>query len=200
MARRLRVSAYGLAIVAACISIGMIVSALSYRKWGAKPLIVMNSVNRSASSRITRQSNLESGVEVLAVVIGSQSCGASTTPGFSGAIARILTELETDATRHGRRFSSVGVALDQSPADGIQFLSTIGSFDEVMVGRSWLNSGAVHYIWRDIAGMPALPQLVLVERSVSVGERSISIGSDKLLARHVGIDQIMSWSKSPSLY
>jgi len=91
--------------------------------------------------------------------------------------------------------SFVGIATDWSLTEGLRFLTQYGPFDQVIVGSNWLNLGAIEYIWRELPGRPALPQVVVVERDLRVGQTIINVSPDKLLARRIGVDELISWSR-----
>jgi hypothetical protein len=90
-------------------------------------------------------------------------------------------------------FVSLGVALDWSIRDGLEFLGEFGPFDEVMVGRSWLNSGGVRYMWRDIPGEPVCPSIIGTTRQVDVTQTAITVSEEELLLRKVGLTEIEQW-------
>ena len=72
-------------------------------------------------------------------------------------------------------------------------LEEFGPFNEILVGRGWLNTGAVRYIWEDIRGAAAIPQVVVTTRGV-VSDRVIEVGGEELVVRKAGARQIADWS------
>jgi predicted metalloprotease with PDZ domain len=133
------------------------------------------------------------GTELVAVLVTTESCIGSRQPGFDTAIREMKRLLANRAEADGQPFSVTGVSLDWSVEDGIEHLKKFGAFDEIMVGRNWFNSGAVHYIWRDLPGTPATPQVLLFERHVEPGPKGINFGTERPLARLVGSDAIAEW-------
>ena len=85
----------------------------------------------------------------------------------------------------------IGVATDWEFDKGLRFLADYGAFDEVIVGGNWLNSAAVRFIWRDLPGQPAFPQVVLLEREVTVNKTNVTFGPEKVISRFIGIDEII---------
>lgn len=67
----------------------------------------------------------------------------------------------------------------------------------IMTGRSWLNEGILKYIWNDIPGAAATPQILVVERQVDglkpEGIRNYRLLDEKLIARKVGAKEIQQW-------
>src|SRR5690606_19685836 len=101
-------------------------------------------------------------------------------------IRTVRRRIEAFASDHGMKVATMGVALDRALDPGLEFLKRFGDFDEVSVGRSWMNSGAVSYFWRDVAGPDAIPQLIVVRRTVDVAENSLTVSEDQLVGRAVG--------------
>jgi hypothetical protein len=93
------------------------------------------------------------------------------------------------------------VALDVDVTAGVTYLESLGKFDEIIVGRGQLNHGAQAYIWRDLPGIAATPQVVVVEWPVhrpaspsdSVG---FIVGRGRLLMRKAGVVELNAWLRS----
>lgn len=133
------------------------------------------------------------GEELVVVFIASTSCGALKTPRLDVSIETMKELLSEEASKRRMRFATIGVALDWDPDAGLAMLQRFGEWHEMSAGRSWLNSGAVSYVWRDTPGLPGLPQVVLLTRAVGIDSSVISVGSERLLARKVGSSEIMTW-------
>jgi hypothetical protein len=65
-------------------------------------------------------------------------------------------------------------------------LRNFGTFDEVSVGRNWLNTAIVLYIWDRSADSAGMPQLVLVEHHVRSTTKQIAVGRDSIIRRWYG--------------
>lgn len=136
------------------------------------------------------------GVEVLAIFIASSTCGASEFPGLLEAMKQIRGHLKARAIREEKVFVSVGVALDQDPVAGISFLEKFGPFDELASGGGWMNGTALTFVTRDMPAEMAIPQLIIVERAVTSRHRQIEGAADRLVARKVGADAIVTFALS----
>lgn len=134
-----------------------------------------------------------SGTEIVMMVVGSSQCGASTNQLLPGMLERARAALSRSSEKDAKLFATVGVAIDWSIADGLAFLHATGPYSEVVVGRNWLNSAAVSYLWRDHSGRAALPQIILIEREVAIDDANIRISPDRVLTRIVGLDSIGLW-------
>jgi hypothetical protein len=150
---------------------------------------------RPRNASPTRIANLKTGDEILLVFIGGSFCNGTKQPGLKEAVAQLNSDLRERVRAQGKTFVSVGVAMDWSVAEGVDFLLSFGQFDELVVGRNWLNSAVVRYVWRDTPGSAALPQLVVVTRHVNVGGSIIDVGSERLLTRKLGADEIIAWAR-----
>jgi hypothetical protein len=88
------------------------------------------------------------------------------------------------------------VAIDGDPASGLAFLMSFGDFDELSTGSGWLNTASLMYVVRDLPGNRAIPQLILLERAVSMEGVGIASVEDRLIGRKVGADAIVDFAES----
>jgi len=105
------------------------------------------------------------------------------------------SSLASQSSRAGVAFVSVGVATDWEPDSGYAYLKSLSNFNEFIVGRNWFNLGAAHYVWADSASKPVEPQVILLERSTTMDSAGVRISRDRVLARYLGADAIVSWVK-----
>lgn len=140
------------------------------------------------------QGGLQSGEELLLVFVGASSCGAHRRQGFAEVVEAAKKALADRAQREGHSFAAVGVALDWAAEDGLTFLRAFGQFDELLVGRNWLNTGAIKYIWKELPGRAAIPQVLVVRRRIQVGRTGITVSHEELLLRRVGVHAILAWA------
>lgn len=136
--------------------------------------------------------SIESGDEIVLVFIGASFCNAHNVPGFPDIVETAKLRLQRHAQRGGMQFRAIGVALDWRPADGLAFLARFGEWDEVASGSNWTNDGATKYIWRDIPGDANVPQLLVLRRSVHVGD-AIRVGKEQVVKRILGTPAIQQW-------
>lgn len=160
------------------------------------------SEDRSGRLNVTPQ--LKSGHQIVAVVLAASWCVGSQGAGFQRNVAEMQDSLGKKAVRDGESLSMLGVALDWSIPDGVAYLGHLGRFDQIMVGGNWLNEGALRYIWRDSAGVPVLPQVVLLDRWIGIANvitarardtstQALSIDSERVVARMLGPKAISDW-------
>ena len=140
-------------------------------------------------------SRAETGTELIAFFITSSTCAASKGPELPVALEKIYVRLAELAKQEGKRFVKVGVAVDEIPADGLRYLATFGSFDELMSGGGWLGSGSVALLIRDLPAPISTPQLLVVERSIQVQGNTIQVSADRIVARRIGADEIASFAR-----
>jgi hypothetical protein len=138
---------------------------------------------------------VSSGVELVAILFASSTCPASNDPELPLALSVIRKSLRRSLSDSGRALIWAAASLDLSPRSGLAFLKRFGDFDEVSAGGSWLNSDALHLIVRDLPGPLQTPQLVLLERRVRAGRSSLTVATDRIVARYVGADAIKQLSK-----
>ncbi|MBW3570917.1 MAG: hypothetical protein KY467_07415 [Gemmatimonadetes bacterium] len=130
--------------------------------------------------------------------IGSSGCAPSNREDLPGALEQLKRLLRQRAEAGARGFSAVGIARDWDTQDGLAHLRKFGAFDEVMAGRNWMNAGVRRYVWEEIPGEAATPQVLLVERvvgDVSASGIQYGVHGERLVARKVGADEILKWTE-----
>ena len=135
------------------------------------------------------------GREWILIFVGSSTCGFSRANGLRETFATVRVGIESLASQRGvRRVSLVGVALDWSTDAGLRYLNELDSFDEVIVGRNSLNTGLDRYV-RLHKQSVRVPQFILIERDIMFPDSSaLAFGPDRLLAVHVGRQEIIKWA------
>lgn len=140
----------------------------------------------------------KSGPELALIYIGSAGCGASNRAYLPEMIEALKLKIQQKANESGRSFAAIGIAKDWVAEDGIAHLEKFGRFDETMAGRNWLNAGVLKYIWQDLPGVAATPQVLIVNRLVD--DRSsdrpgagFSIREEQLVVRKIETDEIRQW-------
>ena len=112
----------------------------------------------------------------------------------------------TPLWRHYTRYAHVGVvgvAIDEEPEAGLDFLSEIGgggvrhAFDQIAIGGSWLNEHLVRFVWREAVAEAATPQVIVVERLVDtrsyLSDYTIRTEEDRVVATASGSSPILQW-------
>jgi hypothetical protein len=137
------------------------------------------------------------GTEIVVALIGTSRCVGSRHKSLTVAMDSLRKRLRVFAEKRHQRVRLLGVALDDDLAVGLRWLTTVGPFDEISVGGSWLNLEAVHLVHRGLIGEATVPQVVVFRRSFA-GERTgaILVSPDRLAFRKAGLEPIMSWSIS----
>lgn len=154
-------------------------------------VFAVRSTGRRASASDALRPDFNSS-QLVAVLLVSAECVASDPEIVSVAFQRLVEQLRLDATKHGERVHTVGVAIDADPRIGIATLKAFGSFGELAVGGGWMNTSALHYAVRDIAGEAMVPQVVLLRRQRGNGSL-LSVPADSLLVRLRGVEAIHRW-------
>ena len=136
------------------------------------------------------------GAELTLIYIGSSGCAFSNEEGLPQRIDRIKVLLQDKAAARGRAFVTIGIANDWSVKNGLSHLSKFGEFDEVMTGRSWANEGIMKYVWDGSYGEPATPQIIVIDRFLTVTSSEnlrYEIFDEELVVRKAGVDAIQRW-------
>ena len=135
---------------------------------------------------------LPNGKEIVAVYLGANSCGPCHTPAVKDAVIHMKELIRLQAQKSGAAFSVIGVANDWDQSLAAAFLAPVGPFDQVALGGNWTNIAVEHLVWRDPKGNPAMPQILIIERTVSTGAR-ITFSEPRVLRRVIGGDSIPAW-------
>jgi hypothetical protein len=131
--------------------------------------------------------------ERLFVYIGSSGCGAANLPTMPDLIKASREKAKESSQAAARRFVSVGIATDADVRAGLAHLAKFGAFDEVTTGRGWANIGALKYVHEGLAGMPATPQVLVVDRHLINGDDGVRVTGERVLVRRVGVKDIEHW-------
>jgi hypothetical protein len=142
----------------------------------------------------TADRDLPKGKELVVVYVGAKSCGPCLLPATKAAVREVNRLLAAAATKGGYAFSAMGVSTDWSTADGVSFLADNGPFDQLVIGGNWANLAAEHFIWRQPGAVPAMPQVIVVERTVMAGESGVTFTAPRTLHRVFGGDEIQKWA------
>jgi len=59
------------------------------------------------------------------------------------------------------------------------------------VGREW---GSLHFLFRELSGPPAVPQVIVLERLVTRETKGVSV-DERVVQRRVGLEEILSWAE-----
>ena len=137
---------------------------------------------------------IKTGTELVMVFIASSTCTGAKDPELKNALERVRRGLKREAREKKQVFTSIGISLDWSIDAGVQMLDSFGPFDEIAVGRGWMNTGAVKFLWEDLPGEAAVPQLVVVERVVTK-DRAIHVTGERVRYRKIGAPGIATWSR-----
>jgi hypothetical protein len=148
-----------------------------------------------AEHRYVSDYRLATGDEVVLVLVGASFCGAHLTPGFAQAVEDAKVHVQRQAKANGRQFRAIGVSLDWRTDEALEFLSAFGEFDEMSVGSNWVNGSALRYVWSDL-GDPVVPQILVIQRRVEAGDRSIRVSGERVIHRIRGSNDILTWARS----
>jgi hypothetical protein len=95
----------------------------------------------------------------------------------------------------GAYYSTVGVSDEWSTARAWGLLKEFGPFDEISVGRNWLNTGVKRFV-TDLAGEAVVPQVVVIAEDVRVDTLPFVYGKPVELLRVVGVDGMRAWASA----
>jgi hypothetical protein len=144
------------------------------------------------------QERFPSGAYLTAFVFVASDCGYSTHPSTVEALRSFVESFRARGDAYAN-VSLIGVAIDEDVEAGVQFLRSLESpgsrFDEISVGRSWLNEQVTRFVWREGVLIAALPQILVVQREVDARPypRHIDVQRDTAILNVMGRDDILRW-------
>ncbi len=97
--------------------------------------------------------------------VASTTCARINDPRLEDALLAARRYLEDYAREDEYGFVTVGVSIEAALDRGAELLERFGPFDEIHIGRGYLNAAAQRYM-RTFLGVEAVPQIVILQRDV----------------------------------
>jgi thiol-disulfide isomerase/thioredoxin len=149
-----------------------------------------------ADTAYTPVQDFQSGRQVMAIYFGASWCKPCDRPDMKDAVRRMKPMLLAQAVKNGGFFTAMGVALDRDLTKALAFLNPNGAFDEYVIGSDLTSLAAERFIWGDPGNFPAVPQIVVPERTLEVERGApIKFGTIRVVRRVHG-DSIPLWVKA----
>jgi len=133
--------------------------------------------------------------ELVLVYFGGSNCGPCKAPELKASIRDAKVLLAQQAEERGLEFSSIGVAVDTSIQEGVHFLEDVGPFDQIIVGKGFLNLAALTFLAIDSQSQLAIPQVVVYEQRIGIDHQHIAVSEPRILNAIVG-GAITLWVRS----
>ena len=132
--------------------------------------------------------------ELQLIYIGSSRCAFSNNKEMYDAVDGIKSLLSEKADSLSIGFTSIGIASDWDPDQGIDHLNKFGYFDEIIVGNNWSNTGVVRYLG-EMNGELSTPQILVTLRTY-IGPVKAKVSEEKKILTITGMDNIANWFKN----
>src|ERR1041385_3091973 len=155
--------------------------------------LMLSAAPLAAQQTYVPSNELPNGEEVFAVYITANSCGACHFPQVKEGVKKMKLFVSGQARRAGASFQVMGVANDWEQDLAAKALAEVGPFDQVSLGGNWTNLAIERFIWRDSTGNPAMPQVLVFERTVKREGGGITFSEPRLLHRALGAKEIPEW-------
>lgn len=149
-----------------------------------------------ASESYEPEGRTDSGPELVFVFIGASRCRWSNLPEAKHLVRKAKLAVRDAAHKQGQGFAAIGIARDVVVSEGTAHLSEFGNFDEVTAGRGWMNAGIMRYVYHDLPGPAATPQVVVVKRNVRVENGQRAFVDERVVTRLAGLVEIRKWVES----
>jgi len=135
---------------------------------------------------------VDGGAEMLFVLVTSSTCAPSHDEELPQDIESLKRLVRQEAEQRGAGFSSLALSLDAFPYVGLRHLRRFGYFDEISTGRGNLGVGAQRYLQRDLAGLAATPQVLIISRELTPVMDG-RVLSERVVERRIGLMEIRDW-------
>jgi hypothetical protein len=116
---------------------------------------------------------------------------------LAASVSAARDSLRAVAERHGLYYSTIGVSDNWSLERGGEILEAFGAFDEVIIGRNWLNTGIETFVSR-LGATAGVPQVVVLLQHITVDSLPYRYGHAQEVLRLVGSQPIEDWAKRGS--
>lgn len=166
-------------------ALGFLVFAYVGYQWNSRGGSAVATVS-AASSGTTSEVNL--------VYVGSSTCGSSNV----GELVAWLKEIEDRIARRaegaGYAFTTTGIAKDRVVANGLAHLQKYQPFDQIATGRGWMGMGSLKYVFGDLPGPGATPQIVVVRQNARrPPDGPYAMKEEDVIVRKIGLREIEAW-------
>lgn len=152
--------------------------------------------NSGGAPAVTSVSAAPSGTtsEVHLVYVGSSTCGSSNVDELVGWLRDVEDRVANQAEEGGYAFTTTGIAKDRIVANGLNHLQKYQSFDQVATGRGWMGMGSLKYVFGELPGPGATPQIVVVRQNARrPPDGPYAMSAEEVIVRKVGLREIEAW-------
>ncbi len=147
---------------------------------------------RPKNGMVPVDTRLRSGLHVSFVVIAPTSTPSAR---FTLLVDSARNALRDRVVSANHTYSTVGISDDWNVASAFSKVNMMGPFDEVVVGRNWLNTGIEQYVTR-LNGLPVVPQVLVVARQIEADSVPFKYGEFRTLARVLGSVELEKWTSA----
>lgn len=167
----------------------MVVGLLLVGMIGTATLVVAERLTPRPAIEI--HTRMESGKHLVFVLIAPTSAWDQE---YIAQVVAARQSLEETAREKGYLYSTVGVSDAWNVDEGLAILRAFGPFDEVVVGRNWLNTGVKAYL-TDFGAKPAVPQVVVLLHEIRLDDLSTMYRDRRELIRAIGPEGMAEWER-----
>ncbi len=111
------------------------------------------------------RNQIENPQEIVMIYLTSTSCGLCTNDKLIAYVINIKNEIGDIIREKGYDLMTIGVAINWYVENGYNHLQEYGTFDEIIVGNSWMGTGTLKYLFDDYPGSPTIPQIIFTKRT-----------------------------------
>lgn len=124
--------------------------------------------------------------ELVLVLVVDTGCPGSASPELPGLWNALVDRAHVQLPSSMDRVTTLAAVSAPNPGTGFEFLERFGHFEEVVSGRR-RSSAALRYVYQDLRGPAAVPQVVVVHREFRRSSNGqMERGEERVIRRYVG--------------
>lgn len=134
------------------------------------------------------------GPQLALLFVGSSTCPWSTDPDLVPVLEALKRQLADYSESRGLGFRALAVSVDWVPERGLDYLASLGAFDEIAVGGNWANSVLLDHVWERGASVVTPAVFLYYRELVQEADSALLAGmerrDEKLLTFRNGLQEI----------
>lgn len=150
--------------------------------------------SRAGASDVSTRQQFSPRSEIILRLVVSSSCSFSRDPSLPDLVQEAVTTMRSVAEELGIEFGTSAVSIESEPKEGIEFLTRFGPFEEISVGRGWVNTVVIDHSVSGPGDHRSTPQVIVLRRRVDVAphedvDAPVGMTTDIVL-RAVGVPEV----------
>ena len=113
------------------------------------------------------------GPKLTLVYFTGSNCAPCNFPEVKSAVLEAKRIVAEKALARGVGFTTIGVAIDEDPEKGLEFLKSVGPFDQLSAGGEFANLVVLETMAKTPRQLIAIPMILVFEQSIDSTDRKL---------------------------